>query len=312
MKKRYFLTVISVLSASIFFACSNPAEIVEEKIIESESETGEETDLDSEVNDLKNALDQLVKENAETAFVVPEKKENSDPEADDRVENLETFFNEPGNEGLLEKFIEFPEGYEEILDDVKVSVKGNRMTYEYYLKDDYGDMQDSVQENAENTKKLIFNSIRRIIDTKDLLEVEYKYFNKDGSTAARVIISEDENTRDMTFAEYLGTNTVQYYYEHAYGPGYWADSRGELLEKNKDTFSDIRIECEGNNVSYIFVFAEDMGDVQANLDVNMNEEERNSIIQKIKEPTGVTDKVFVSYIYYNPDGSLAGRVDFNG
>ena len=70
MKKRYFLTVLTVLSASIFFACSNPAEIIEEKIIESETVDTS----DSEADDIKNALNQLVKENAETSFVVPEKK----------------------------------------------------------------------------------------------------------------------------------------------------------------------------------------------------------------------------------------------
>ena len=55
-----------------------------------------------------------------------------------------------------------------------------------------------------------------------------------------------------------------------------------------------------------------MGDIQKNLEYNMDEKERNNIIYELKTQANITNKISVSYIYYNPDGSLAGRMDFEG
>jgi len=258
-------------------------------------------------NDLKNTDDIEKTEDGSNA-------DNAELSSDDAKsdENLESFFSTPLNAIALRSFSVIPEGYESVFSDIKVSVTGNRMIYEYTYIGNIGDSQESLELNAQASKGRLFEALRQMLDTKDPMEIQFIYYNEDGSVAADFVLYEDEGSNVEAYVSQAKEGTIQYYYESVYGPDYWANGVKGELENNKDYLSDITVECVDNTLTYTYVLKNDAGDSLKDAKNNYTEEDKKNIIDIIKTPTGVKDDIKVIFIYKNPDGSVAAKVEFEG
>lgn len=284
MKRKWFMTFMALSVLTFLFGCEMPSSSLE--------------DTSSEPS-LKEQMEQILAEKGETEVPTVEDIVIEEPEketVEDLLEEHQYDINKI-REDILE------DGY---YDDFQISAEGNKWVLEYYPKESW-EMTDAMTEYLDKMKYRTFYELRKILDLEDLYELEYIYYNPDGTVFYQTVLQEDEYTQYTPYEA-----TLQFYFEHLYGPQYWNNNEEELLEKNKDTFNDIKVYCSGNYVCYTFYFANDMGDIQKNLEYNMDEKERNNIIYELKTQANITNKISVSYIYYNPDGSLAGRMDFEG
>lgn len=241
------------------------------------------------------------------------------------AETLEEFYNQPLNKFMVDQMIKASVKSEEGIKSCDISFEGNKMIYEFYMNEhlERDSSVEKIMQNAlEAQKDDFFKEIRSTIDIEGAVyEIEYIYYSDDYSKAFDITVSEADapdpepvstSSNEKETAQPETPVTIQSYYESLYGEDYWTETPKILLEQNSQTFNDIRVECKDNTITYIFEFANDMGDVQENVSANMTQDERDSIIFDIKAPTGVTDTITVKYIYYNPDGSVAAEVEFEG
>lgn len=241
-------------------------------------------------------------------------------------ESLEDAFNDPIAKFALkatEKAIE----QDDSIYSFDMSVEGNRIIYEIHMKEDVGNQQSYYENYLEKEKGNLFSELRKDIDLDCDYEVEYIIYNADYSKACDVVLYEgqpsEKEKMEALKQEYEeekkkeeknvdNGETVQHYYEDVIGPWYLDAVEDAIMESNQSTFTDIEIECVDNYVTFSYYFAKDMGDVQANVETNMTDAEKEKILSDIKLPSGVTATVTIKYIYYNPDGSVAAEVEFEG
>ncbi len=184
--------------------------------------------------------------------------------------------------------------YEGIFSDIQVSVKGNRITYEYYYTDLLDDETiDSLKNNAESSKDSLFASLRKAVDTKELMEIEFIYYNSNGSLATDFVLSETEKTDKAVFTSNAKEGTLQYLYESSYGPDYWKSVRENVLNQTSEIYDDIIIENDENNIKYTFIFKENNGSVQDELEAEFNDDYKKQLINTYKNPFGFEDTIYV-------------------
>ncbi|SDJ53963.1 hypothetical protein SAMN04487760_10840 [Lachnospiraceae bacterium G41] len=267
---------------------------------------GEKTTVDTTVDP---TIDTTVDPTIDTTVDIDEGKD-SNSTAD--YKDLEEYFSNPLNKWALEAMSNSSD-YENIFSNVEVEVKGNRMIYKFTSVTELAtNIEDTMQANANAAKGQLFANIRSMVDTEGKMEIEYIYFNPDGTQVADIILYEDDADDTSGYESSADKGTVQYYYESTFGPDYWNNSVDALLEQYGDTCTDIKIECVGNTVSSYYYLAADIGDAQEAIESGFDEESKKQLIDQVKVPSGVKDPVTVEYFYINPDGSIAAEISFEG
>lgn len=244
-------------------------------------------------------------------------------------ETLEEFFNQPLNKFIFDQMVEASKKqYGDDLNNVEMTVEGNRIIVKMYLKGDASGMESYLKKELNKTKDEYFEGIRQSVDLDARYEVEYIFYNSDYSKGPDIVLYEDREgydtplDEDELLAQYQATadsvevekhfTTIEEYYEDNFGTGYWEEQAQMIVDSSDGVFTDCQIKCMENYVSFSFHFAEDMGDVQANVEENLNADEQKYIIDGIKNPTGIQDNITVGYYYYNPDGTQAAGIEFEG
>ena len=274
-------------------------------------------DADPVKETVETTVDVDKKENEEETEVeeeieVEEESETSEEKKGAEYKDLEEYFSNPLNKAGLEAMANSSE-YENIFSNVEVEIEGNRMIYKFTSVNELPDnIEETMQTNANNAKGQLFANIRSMVDTESKMEIEYIYFNPDGTQVADIILYEDDGDQTTGYETDAEEGTLQYYYESTYGSEYWNSSAETLLAQYSDTVSDVKIECIGNTVSYYFYFNYDLGDAQEALESTYDEASKKSVIDQVKVPTGVKDTVTVEYYYFNPDGSTAAKIVIEG
>ena len=316
-KERLYLIIVSAVAFAALAACGLPDLSSSKNEPETEALYVEDMGVDFE-NDfdieafkesaekLNNSLDNDNKDTEQ------EPDEEAAPEKEYAYENLEDFFTAPENKMYLDSFSNLPEEYKNVYTDMKVSFSGNRMIYEYYYADYLGDAQAVVETNTESAKGKLFDAIRTLIDVKDPMEMEFIYYNNDGSVAADVVAYEDLDAEYKAFETDAEEGTVQYYFESTFGTDYWDVNAEQLLASNPDAYTDLTCECVGNELTYTYTYAYNVGDVQAETDAYFTDDVKQRTLDMVKIPSNVKDTVTLRYIYLNPDGSTAAIVEFEG
>ena len=226
---------------------------------------------------------------------------------------LEEYFNNPLNAYLIENLkSSLGNGYENVYKDVKITFKKNRMTYEFYFTEDHGNIQESIEPTMKNAAPKLFEELRTYFNPKDKLEIEMVYFNPDGSTSADVVCVEGDDVDEAMFDSEADPGTVQYYYETHFGTDYWDNSVASAKEMSKEIYSDIQIEIVGNSLKYKYYLVANVGDVQDILAEDFTDEYMQSAVEQLKAPAEVEGMVFLEYIFYNPDGSVAAQFTAQG
>ena len=323
-KERLYLLIVSAVAFAALAACGLPDLSSSKNEPETEALYVEDMSFDFE-NDfdieafkesaekLSNSLEENESENTgdETEEeIVPEEEDVSEKEY--AYENLEDFFTAPENKMYLDSFSNLPDEYKNVYTDMKVSFSGNRMIYEYYYADYLGDAQAVVETNTESAKGKLFSALRTVIDVKDPMEMQFIYYNNDGSVAADVVAYEDMDSEYKAFENDAEKGTVQYYFESTFGTDYWDINAEQLLESNNGSYSDLTCECVGNELTYTYTYAYNVGDVQAETEAYFTDDVKQRTLDMVKIPSNVKDTVKLSYIYLNPDGSTAAIVEFEG
>ena len=250
------------------------------------------------------------------------------PNADEPLtgyESLEEFYNDPLNSFMLKAMEKTIANTDDSLYDFKITVQGNRMIYEMHSKVNQGKQQSYYERYFESQKDDLFKQMREDIDLEADYEVEYIIYNDDYSKCCDVVLKEgqlsDKEIKEELKKEYeenkkqeskTSDKTVEDYYNEVYGPGYMDYVAQSFLTNYKDVYSDVRMECEGNSVTFSYYFINDYGDGQAEVEKNLTDDDKKRIISDIKIPAGVTDTVTIKYIYYNPDGSVSACLEFEG
>ncbi|MCR4649707.1 MAG: DUF4854 domain-containing protein [Lachnospiraceae bacterium] len=225
---------------------------------------------------------------------------------------LEEFFLDEDNADNTDLMIDKSQ-YEGIFSDIKVSVEENRIIYEYFYTDFIDDeTAESLKNTAESTKDSLFASLRKAVNTKELMEIEFIYYNSNGSLATDFVLSESEKTDKPVFSSNAKEGSIQYLYESSYGPDYWKSVRENVLNQTSEIYSDIIIENNDNNIKYTFMFKDNNGSVQEELEAEFNDDYKKKLIDTYKNPFGFEDTIYVEYIYMNPDGSVAADIKFEG
>ena len=281
MKKNICLLALGVLLALIFTACDNG-----------------------------NSAQTLTNEIEETEL----NNESSDSEYDEGT--LEDFFNNPMNAYLLSElnssFDETDESYKSVYKDSKISFRKNRLIYEFYFVDNYGDMQNSVEPSLKSGASRMFETLRKFFNPKDKMEIEIIYYNNDGSIAADVVTVEEEDTENITYESDAEPGTVEYYYETYFGPDYWDNMASSTKDETEGIYSEIEIQIDGNNLKYIYYLVSNVGDVQDIMAEEFTEEYMNYCVDQLKCPSEIKGTVYMEYIFYNPDGTIAAQFSAQG
>ena len=274
-----------------------------------------------------NALAQLTSADPakETAATEVESEKETEAEPETEIENgetenksafqyknLEEFFNNPLNKGVLDAMSD-GSAYENIFSDVEVTVEGNRMIYKFTSKNELGsNVEETMQANANAAKGQLFASIRSMVDTEEKMEIEYIYFNPDGTQVADIVMYEEDGDQTGGYESTADKGTLQYYYESTFGPDYWNNSIDAMLAQYGDSVTDAKIECIGNTLSSYYYLSANVGDAQEAMEASFDDATRKSLIDQVKIPAGVTDPVTIEYIYINPDGSVAAKIEITG
>lgn len=256
---------------------------------------------------------------------------------DDGEETLETFFEKPINKFAIKQLTDAM-SQDEDFNSVEISFDGNKVIYTLYCKDYLGKgekVEKTMRKYIEANRDVLFSELRNTIDLDGDYIVEYVYYNNDYSKAADITVYENMNSDENLYNENFSLADIDDYsekhandkdntinspkpdtLEYVYNNYYGNDDDNEYLNSyryNLDgVFSDIDIECSGNTISYSFYFIEDMGDVQQNVEYNMNDDEKRKIIDSIKNFFSFYNTITVKYIYYNPDGTVAAKIQFEG
>ena len=256
-------------------------------------------------------INHVAEEEEEVKVAEPEPVAETEPEDEEEEKlTLESFFAKPENQLIAKAFTIVPEGYKDTVDKVEVSFKENRMIYSYYYKANLGDAQAAIEENANSMSVNLFAEIRKIVDTPDPIEIEMIYYNNDGTVAADVVLTEDPDKEYKQYTSDAEEGTVEYFYETMYGPDYWQKAADQTLAANPNEFSDVKCVCSGNTVTYTYTCKTNLGNIQEQLDATFSESDQTMVISTIKTPAGVKDTVTVIYIYLNPDGTTAGKIEY--
>lgn len=257
-----------------------------------------------------NSAQTLNKETEETELNIETPSESEYDEG-----TLEEFFNNPINAYLLSDLNSSLEGEDSdsIYKDCKISFKGNRLIYEFYFEDNYGDMQNTVETSVKSGAYRMFDQLRTFFNPKDKMEVEIIYYNNDDTVAADVLAVEGEDEEENKIYESdAEPGTVECYYETYFGPDYWEDMAASTVEESEGIYSDIKIEINGNNVKYIYYLVSNVGDVQDIMAEEFTEEYMKYCVDQLKCPPEIKGDVYMEYIFYNPDGSVAASFSAQG
>ncbi|MBP5528462.1 MAG: hypothetical protein J6X80_00265 [Lachnospiraceae bacterium] len=225
--------------------------------------------------------------------------------------NLEEYFSNPLNKAALEIMSNSPE-YENIFSNVEVTVEGNRMIYKFTSVNELGsNIEETMQANANAAKGQLFANIRSMVDTEEKMEIEYIYFNPDGTQVADIVMYEEDGDQTGGYESAAEEGTLQHYYETTFGPDYWNNSIDAMLAQYGETVTDIEIECIGNTLASYYYLAANIGDQQEAMEASYDDATKKSLIDQVKVPAGVKDTVTIEYHYINPDGSVAAEIIFS-
>jgi len=246
--------------------------------------------------------------NIENEVKPEEENTNVDNTSTADYKNLEEYFSNPLNKAALDVMSNSSE-YENIFTNVEVTVEGNRMIYKFTSKSELSpNIEETMQANANAAKGQLFASLRSMADTEEKMEVEYIYFNPDGTQVADIVMYEEDGDQASGYESSAKEGTLQHYYETTFGPDYWNNSSEALREQYGDMVTDVKVECIENTLTSYYYFSTDLGDAQESIEAGFDDETKQTLIDQIKVPANVKDSVTIEYIYINPDGSVAADI----
>ena len=146
-------------------------------------------------------------------------------------------------------------------------------------------------------------------EKEEEVEVAVEEDVEEGAKEEAVVEEEEKEEEKETASK--DKDTIQSFYERTFGEDYWQMTEDQVKQQYESQMDDITIECEGNLLIYTYYMKDNLGDQQEYFE-NALSSTSDSLIDTIKKPAGVTEKVTIEFKYINKDGSVAGDVFIEG